>query len=199
MSKEQWNERFSSESFVYGETENEFVNHMHSLIPEHAKVGCFAEGEGRNAVFLARQGCEVTTYDQSTVGLEKTQHLAEKYDVTVRTIEQNLTTNKVPIQQFDAAIMVFGHVPKHEQAFFIQNIIDSVKPGGHIIFEVYSEEQLKYSTGGPGVISSLYNPTDVLSWISDYQCIHFFYGEAERHEGKGHTGQCHVIQVAIKK
>lgn len=199
MSKEHWNQHFSSASFVYGETKNAFVGEMKHIIPEHSKIGCFAEGEGRNAIFLARHGFDVTAYDQSTVGLEKTQQLAKKHNVTVQTIEKNLTNEKVPEQQFAAAIMVFGHVPKQEQAFFIQNIIDSVKPGGHIIFEVYSEAQMNYNTGGPGVIESLYNPTDVLSFISEYQCLHFYYGEAERHEGIRHTGQCHVIQVVIEK
>src|SRR5690625_6874550 len=90
--------------------------------------------------------------------------------------------------------MVFGHVPKQDQPFFIENIIASVKPGGHVLFEVYSEAQLDYQTGGPPSVDMLYHPETVLSWVDPYKCLHFYYGEAERHEGKRHHGRCHVIQ-----
>ncbi|WP_339227413.1 class I SAM-dependent methyltransferase [Oceanobacillus sp. FSL K6-2867] len=199
MSKEHWDKSFSDEDFVYGERENAFIHDMSKIIRDQSKVGCFAEGEGRNAVYLARLGHDVTTYDQSTIGLEKTKILANKNNVDVETVAIDLTSEKVKTNQFDAAIMVFGHVPKENQKFLIKNMIDSVKSGGHIIFEVYSEAQLKYQTGGPRSLDMLYNPVEILDWIKNYKCIHFYYGEAMRHEGKRHVGLGHVIQVAIKK
>lgn len=199
MSKEHWNSSFSDKDFVYGETENEFINKMSNFIPEHSKVGCFAEGEGRNAVYLAKLGHDVTAYDQSLVGLEKTRILASKNNVNVETVEIDLTKEKVGENQFDAAIMVFGHVPKRDQSFFIESMIGAVKTGGYIIFEVYSEAQLEYGTGGPKSVEMLYDPTDILNWIKHYKCLHFYYGEAERNEGKKHIGQGHVIQVVIQK
>lgn len=199
MSKEQWDNHFSDESFVYGERENAFIHDMSERIPERSKIGCFAEGEGRNAVYLAKLGHEVTTFDQSTVGLEKTEKLAGKNNVTVDTVAMDLTKETVESEQFEAAIMVFGHVPKKDQKFLIKNMVDAVKPGGHVMFEVYSEAQLSYQTGGPPSREMLYNPADILEWIKDYTCLHFYYGEAMRNEGKRHTGLGHVIQVMIKK
>jgi len=199
MSKEHWDNSFSDKDFVYGETENEFINHKSNIIRQHSKIGCFAEGEGRNAVYLATLGHDVTAYDQSAVGLEKTNKLASQHNVNVKTAEIDLTKEKVESNQFDAAIMVFGHVPKADQQFLMESMIDSAKPGGHVIFEVYSKDQLAYQTGGPKSIDMLYDPTDILNWINDYKCIHFYYGEAERHEGKRHIGLGHVIQVVIKK
>jgi hypothetical protein len=199
MSKEHWDNSFSDEDFVYGERENVFIHDMSEMIPDHSKVGCFAEGEGRNAVYLAKLGHDVTTYDQSTIGLEKTKTLASKNNVDVETVAIDLTQEEVKPNQFDAAIMVFGHVPKKEQEFLIKNMVNSVKSSGHVIFEVYSEAQLNYQTGGPQSLDMLYNPAEVLDWIKDYKCIHFYYGEAMRHEGKRHVGLGHVIQVAIKK
>src|SRR5699024_11746189 len=80
MSKEHWDNSFSDKDFVYGETENEFINHKSNIIRQHSKIGCFAEGEGRNAVYLATLGHDVTAYDQSAVGLEKTNKLASQQD-----------------------------------------------------------------------------------------------------------------------
>lgn len=199
MSKEHWDNSFSDKDYVYGEQENVFIHEMSDLIPDHSKVGCFAEGEGRNAIYLAKQGHDVTSYDQSTVGLEKTKDLASQNNVDVETKEIDLTKEKVQTDQFDAAIMVFGHVPKQDQPFFIESMMDSVKSGGHVIFEVYSYDQLHYKTGGPPALDMLYDPADILNWIKPYKCIHFYYGEATRSEGKRHVGLGHVIQVAIQK
>ncbi|MGY0691867.1 class I SAM-dependent methyltransferase [Virgibacillus sp. FSP13] len=199
MSKEHWDNSFSDKDFVYGEIENAFINKMSHIITEHSKLGCFAEGEGRNAVYLAKLGHEVTTYDQSTIGLEKTKALAGQNNVNVNTVEIDLTKEKVKKNQYDAAIMVFGHVPKKDQQFLMESMIGSVKSGGYVIFEIYSEAQLAYQTGGPKSVEMLYDPTDILDWIKDYKCIHFYYGEADRNEGKRHIGLGHVIQVVIKK
>ncbi|MCP3738114.1 class I SAM-dependent methyltransferase [Rossellomorea sp. BNER] len=199
MSKEQWNNSFADKDFVYGKSENAFINDKSEIIPSHSKVGCFAEGEGRNAVYLAKLGHDVTAYDQSTIGLEKTKTLASQNNVEVETVEIDLTKEKVKANQYDAAIMVFGHVPKKDQQFLMESMFESVKSGGSIIFEVYSESQLAYQTGGPKSVELLYDPVDVLEWIKNYKCIHFYYGEAERNEGKRHVGLGHVIQVVIKK
>lgn len=199
MSKEHWNNSFSDQDFVYGETANVFIQNMSHLIPDNAKVGCFAEGEGRNAVYLAKAGHDVTSYDQSDIGLKKTKDLAEKNNVQVQTVEMDLTKEKADENQFDAAIMVFGHVPKADQQFLIESMIGSVKSGGYVIFEVYSEEQLAYKTGGPPAHDMLFNPIDILQWTQDHKRIHFYYGEAERHEGKRHHGECHLIQMVMQK
>lgn len=133
------------------------------------------------------------------VGLEKTRTLASQNNVNVETVEIDLTKEKVKENQYDAAIMVFGHVPKRDQQLFIESMIGAVKPGGSIIFEVYSEAQLEYGTGGPKSVEMLYDPVDILNWIKSFKCLHFYYGEAERNEGKKHVGMGHVIQVVIKK
>ncbi|MFS0784720.1 class I SAM-dependent methyltransferase [Bacillus sp. 1P06AnD] len=199
MSKEHWDKSFSDKEFVYGKRENQFLHDMHAVIPADSKVGCFAEGEGRNAVYLAKLGHDVTAFDQSGVGLEKTKRLAAENGVEVETIELDLTEEKVGVDLFDAAVMVFGHVPKQGQPFLFDSMIGSVKKGGYILFEVYSEEQLAYGTGGPGSKEMLYDPIDILNWIKPYKCLHFCYGEVERNEGKRHSGKGHVVQCVIQK
>ncbi|MDQ0352040.1 2-polyprenyl-3-methyl-5-hydroxy-6-metoxy-1,4-benzoquinol methylase [Alkalibacillus filiformis] len=199
MSKEMWNENFSEKKFIYGKEPNEFVKAYSGVIPDGAKVVCFAEGEGRNAVYLAENGYDVSTYDQSEVGLEKTKELAKERQVDVKTNQKDLIKETVEPNLYDAAVMVFGHVPRQNQSFFIQNMIDSVKPGGYIMFEVYSHDQLPYQSGGPKSEELLYHPKEVLDWIEPYKCLHYFYGEAERYEGDRHYGLSHVIQVIIQK
>src|SRR5699024_5305424 len=199
LSKEFWDKSFSDEDFVYGERENLFINHVSELIPKHAKVGCFAEGEGRNAVYLAKLGHDVTSYDQSVAGLDKTKALGSQHKVDVETVEMDVTKESAAENQYDAADMVFGHVPQQDQQLFIVSMIASDKTVGTIIFAEYSYAQMPYQTGGSKSLDMFYNSIDVLHLINDYKCIHFYYGEAERHEGKRHTGTGHVIQVVVRK
>lgn len=199
MVKDQWNKQFSENQYTYGKTVNAFIQEKSNLFPSQSKVACFAEGEGRNAVYLAKQGHTVTAYDVSTVGLNNAKQLAEENDVTITTIEADLLKTKIEKEKYDGAVMVFGHVKNVHQPYFIKNIIDAVKPGGYILIEVYSKNQLDYNTGGPGKEEFLYDPHDMLEWIKPHFCQHFYYGEADRQEGYRHTGIGHVIQIAIKK
>src|SRR5699024_821955 len=108
------------------------------------------------------------------IGLEKTETLALNNNVHVKTVEMDLTHEQVGSNLYDAAIMVFGHVPKQDQPFFINSMIHSVEPGGHIIFEVYSEEQLVYKTGDPPFFGMHSNPIDIRNLIDYYKCSYFY-------------------------
>ncbi|EEL70444.1 Methyltransferase [Bacillus mycoides] len=194
-----WDDRFKSDEYYYGEEPNTFIQEQAFRLANYNKVIAFAEGEGRNAVFLARKGHEVTAIDYSESGLEKTKKLAEKYDVNVHTKKVDLLTDGLPDNEFDAAIMVFGHFHTDNQKMVLNKMIYMIRPGGLIMFEVYSKKQLNYGTGGPKDIDMLYEPIDILTWCEGHEVIHFFNGEQERIEGKGHTGLAHVIQVVIRK
>ena len=194
-----WNERFGGEQYVYGEEPNEFIRSQAFRLQVNKKIVAFAEGEGRNAVFLARQGHDVTALDYALNGLKKTEQLAEQYDVKVKTEQKDLINDPVASEEFDAAIMVFGHFAKKDQKSVFNKLVSTVKPGGLIMLEVYSEDQVRYQTGGPKTEDMLYDPADLLEWTKGYKVLHFFYGEEDRVEGSLHTGKGHVVQVIFKK
>lgn len=194
-----WDERFGSDVFVYGEKPNAFIESQVNLLEGKKKVVAFAEGEGRNAVFLAKQGHDVTAWDYSINGLKKTEQLANQYNVRVKTEQKDLIHDQVVTEEFDVGIMVFGHFPKENQKTVFDKLLSTVKQGGLILFEVYSEEQLRYQTGGPKTIDMLYNPQHLLEWTKGFEVKHFFYGEQNREEGILHTGMAHVIQGILRK
>lgn len=194
-----WHERFGSEEYVYGEEPNLFIKKHSTRLEKGKRVVCFAEGEGRNAVYLARQGHEVTAYDYALNGLKKTEALAQRNEVNITTNQKDLIQDQVPVEEFDAGIMVFGHFSKQDQKTVFDKLVSAVKPGGLVMLEVYSEDQVRYGTGGPKTKDMLYDPADLLHWIKGYKTLHFFYGEEERIEGQLHTGVGHVIQAIIEK
>lgn len=194
-----WHKRFHSEDYYYGEEANVFIQQQAFRLEACQKVIAFAEGEGRNAVFLAQRGHNVTAIDYAESGLLKTKKLAQKHAVHVHTKKVDLLADHVPHEEYDAAIMVFGHFHKDAQKMILTKLKNAVKPGGMIMLEVYSKEQLHYGTGGPPDLDMLYDPTDILAWFEGHKVIHFFYGEQERVEGKAHTGVAHVIQLVARK
>lgn len=193
-----WNERFGLDEYVYGEQPNAFIaEQAHRFKGE--RIVAFAEGEGRNAVFLASQGYRVTSWDYAENGLKKTEKLAERYQVKVETELKDLLHDSVPSEAYDGAFMVFGHFPKANQRTVLDKLLAVVKPGGIVMLEVYSEDQIRYQTGGPKTVDMLYHPVELLAWANDYDVLHFFYGEQKREEGRLHTGVGHVIQVILTK
>ena len=199
MIEDKWNESFGREDFVYGTIANEFIkDHAHQFSTD-SKIACLAEGEGRNAVHLARLGHDVTAYDVSEVGLEKSEKLAQNNNVSIETEKLNLIEENLPHERYDNAILVYGHVHKDDQPKLINNMIQTVKKDGLIMFEVYSTDQINYKTGGPGKTDYLYDPKTILDLIEPYKVLHFYYGETERYEGLRHNGLGHVIQVIIQK
>lgn len=198
MSKAMWDEIFSSETYQYGEAPNQFIYEMVTKKELGGVVACFAEGEGRNANFFASRGADVTAFDQSLVGLEKAHKLAEKNGHSIIIHQCDLVNDVIPYQAFDTAINVFGHVHESEQEAFFNNMINAVKPGGHFLFEVYSEKQIDYKTGGPRNKAILYDPALLFKVIGHHDILHFYCGEAERVEGEKHTGLCHVVQGVIR-
>ncbi|MCY9530312.1 class I SAM-dependent methyltransferase [Paenibacillus alvei] len=193
-----WNERYGSAEYYYGEEPNAFIREQAHHLENCRTIIAFAEGEGRNAIYLARAGHQVTAIDYSENGLNKTEKLAHKYNVRVHTKQANLLTDHIAQQEYDAAIMVFGHFHQREQGLIVNKLKQAVKPGGIIMLEVYSKEQLRYGTGGPPDIDMLYDPAGMLAWCKELEVLHFYYGEQNRVEGKGHTGLAHVIQVIAR-
>ena len=194
-----WNDRYKSDEYFYGETPNVFIKEQAFRLINHNKVIAFAEGEGRNAIFLAKQGHKVTAIDYSEDELEKTKKLAMKHNVEKHKKKVDLLADSLPVDEYDAAIMVFGHFHNDHQKMILDKMIQTIKPGGLIMFEVYSKKQINYGTGGPKDVDMLYDPIDILTWCEKHKVIHFFNGEQERVEGKGHTGLADVIQVVISK
>ncbi|MUT68299.1 bifunctional 2-polyprenyl-6-hydroxyphenol methylase/3-demethylubiquinol 3-O-methyltransferase UbiG [Paenibacillus sp. NEAU-GSW1] len=194
----QWNERFGMNEYIYGEEPNAFIVEQADRF-KGKRIVAFAEGEGRNAVHLARQGYQVTAWDYAENGLKKTEQLAERFHVKVETELKDLLHDAVPSEAYDGAFMIFGHFPKAEQKNVFDKLLAVVKPGGVIVMEVYSEDQLRYQTGGPRTADMLYHPADVLAWTSGCEVLHFFYGEQKREEGRLHTGVGHVIQTVLIK
>jgi hypothetical protein len=194
-----WNTRFQAESYVYGKEPNVFLSEMQKKLNLSGDALAIAEGEGRNAVFLAEQGMNVTAWDYAESGLTKTKRLAEERDVEVQTKLIDLKNAIWEKNQWDELICIFGHFPTELRLKTLQGVKEAVKSGGYYITEVYSLHQIPYNSGGPREVDFLYRPEEFLQTFADWRIVHFFMGEVVRHEGELHNGLAHVIQFAAQK
>ena len=112
-----WNTRYQAENYVYGKEPNVFLEEMQPKLQMKGRALAVAEGEGRNAVFLAEQGMDVTAWDYAESGLEKTGNLGKERGVKVHTELVDLNEVTWKKEQWDEMICIFGHFPKALQNF----------------------------------------------------------------------------------
>ncbi|QHZ47028.1 SAM-dependent methyltransferase [Bacillus sp. NSP9.1] len=194
-----WNTRFQDENYVYGTEPNAFLADSQKKLQLTGDALAIAEGEGRNAVFLAEQGMNVTSWDYAESGLRKTEKLAESRNVAVHTELVDLNEATWIKDQWDEIVCIFGHFPKELRHQTLLGVKEAVKPGGFFVTEVYSTHQIPYKSGGPQDLELLYSPEEFLQIFSDWRIVHFFMGEVVRHEGEFHHGLSHVIQFIGQK
>jgi SAM-dependent methyltransferase len=189
-----WDERYSEPGFTYGTEPNDFLVSVTDRIPR-GKVLSLAEGEGRNAVYLASLGYQVTGVDGSEVGLRKAMDLAAERGVAITTVHADLSTFKIESEQWDGIVACYCHVPSAVRIRLHQAAVQGLKPGGVFVLEAFSKEQLAYGTGGPSSLDMLMTLEDLKRELAGLNFIKAVQMERPVHEGRRHTGLASVIQL----
>lgn len=192
-----WNERYAGEDFAYGTEPNSFLAQNAKLLI--GPVLSLAEGEGRNAVYLASLGLKVHGVDGSEVGLAKAQALAEARGVAIQTEVADLSTYVPPENQYGSVVSIWAHFPSAIRKQLHQRVERSLKPGGIILLEAYAKSQIERDTGGPRNLDMLMSRLDAESEFPN--CEPILSQEIERKvvEGKFHTGLASVVQFIARK
>lgn len=189
-----WDERFSGDDFYYGDRPNDFLRAVAPRIPA-GRVLLLAEGEGRNAVYLAEQGYEVTAVDGSLVALRKAQRLAAARNVTMTTVHADLGDFRVEPGAWEGVVSCYCHLPVEIRAPLHRAVVDGLKPGGLLVLEGFSKEQLAYKSGGPAALELLLSLDELRRELSGLSFVHAVQVEREVLEGLGHTGLASVVQL----
>lgn len=193
-----WNKRYSDPEYVYGTIPNDFLMSVAEQIPR-GQVLSLAEGEGRNAVYLAQLGYKVLAVDSSAVGLAKAQRLAEECDVTIETRVADLADFVIKPDSWDAVVSIFCHLPSGIRSSVHRKVVAGLRPGGMFVLEAYTPLQLKLKTGGPPTSDMLMTLKDLRTELKGLNFIHAQELERDVVEGKYHTGHGAVVQVIAVK
>lgn len=192
-----WNERYSQPGFAYGTEPNAFLVANAALL--RGPVLSLAEGEGRNAVFLAERGLEVLGVDLSEVGLAKARQLAASRNVVVRTQVADLSRYVPEPEHYGAVISISAHLPGSVRARLYPLVQASLKPGGVFLLEAYAKAQLTRNTGGPKDMDLLMDHDDLKEQFHGWDILLAQTTEREVIEGTFHTGSAVVVQFIAQK
>ncbi len=189
-----WNERYNTKDYAYGVDANDFLAEMANHIPQ-GRVLCLAEGQCRNAVFLAKQGYQVIAVDWSQIGLERGRQLAHKNKVEIDTICCDLSKFKIKPKSYSGIVSIFGHLPQQVRAQLYQDAIGGLVSGGVFILEAYTPEQLTLKTGGPKDIKLLASMDTLCAELEGLEFKIARKLKKERYEGKLHCGYGFIVQI----
>lgn len=199
MSAEFWNERYSADDFVYGDAPNEFLASMADRLPKSGRALDIGAGEGRNALFLATRGLSVLAVDQSEVGIQKAQRLAQARGLTLRTHAADLQHFDAEANSFDVVSSIFCHLPAMLRSLVHKRVSTWLKPGALFVLEAYAPDQIDRDTGGPKDPSLLASLEEVLGELVGLKIEHQAALVRNVSEGSFHTGDASVVQVLARK
>jgi len=191
--KEFWNERFSSEEYIYGTEPNQFLKMNLDKIEQKGDILFLADGEGRNSVYAAKTGWNVTAMDYSEKAKIKALKLADKSNVTIDYQISDIREFS-PNKKFDVVAYSFFHLPEELRKATHKKMIDLLKPNGKIIIEAYSQEQMKYDSGGPKNIEVLYTLEQFVEDFQDLEFLYFAQDIDELKESDFHRGKASLIR-----
>lgn len=200
---DRWNERYSKEDFAYGEQPNNYLKEQLAKL----SVGSIlfpAEGEGRNAVYAAKMGWDVSAFDISIEGKNKALRLADTNQVSIDYQVGELQTLNFQAEQFDAIALIYAHFPPEIKSSIHQTLDKYLRKDGIIIFEAFSKNHLDYiakneKVGGPKELAMLFSIEDIKADFKNYEIIELVETVIELNEGVFHNGQGSVIRFVGRK
>lgn len=195
-----WDSRYDQPDFLFGTEPNAYLASHQELFAKGKKALAVADGEGRNSVWLARQGLMVDAFDISSIGVAKAREYARTANVAVnfQVCDCDAWDWQPAAYDYVVAIFVQFAPPEMRQRLFA-NMVRTLKPSGIIVLQGYTPKQLEYKTGGPPEVSHLYTENLLKSSFQELEIIELRSYEAEINEGTQHCGRSALIGMAAKK
>jgi len=195
-----WNSRFQTADFIFGTEPNAWLREHAAVWQPGQRVLCVADGEGRNSVWLARQGLVVDAYDIAEVGVAKARQLAAAQGVSVNYTVADCDGFEHGEARYDGVAAIFVQFADPAlRARMFGNIVRALKPGGVLILQGYTPKQLEYKTGGPPLLSHLYTEDLLREAFAGLKIEVLRSYEAELTEGSQHHGRSALIGLVARK
>jgi len=199
-----WEERFNTPDYVFGTEPAQFLRDHRALLTPGRTVLAVADGEGRNSVFMAECGLDVTAVEYAPSAIAKARRLAEQRGVTVDFRQADLLTDDWPdafaTTPFDmvAGIFIQFTGPEDRAAMF-EGMARCLRPGGLMLLHGYTPKQLDHGTGGPPFVENLYTTALLRDHFPDWKVIEAREYERDVQEGRGHSGLSALIDFIARK
>ena len=170
MDSQEWDQRYAGRGLVWTAEPNRFVvAELQNLAPGRAlDVGA---GEGRNAVWLASRGWQVTAVDFSAVGLDKGRRLAEDQGVAVEWVCADVRGYQPEPASFQLVLVAYLQLRDTELDGVLRRAVTALAPGGVLLVVGHDVTNLTEGTGGPQDPAVLHTPESVARSLRDLTVV----------------------------
>jgi SAM-dependent methyltransferase len=193
-----WDARYTEEGWAFGTDPNDFLREQAGQLPA-GRILCLAEGQGRNAVWLAQRGHDVTAVDQSTVGLRDANRLAAERGVAIATVRADLDDYAIEPDSWQGIVSIYAHVDGALRARVHARVERGLTPGGVFVLEAYRPEQIGRGTGGPPDDDRMVNLERLRRELPSLEFLVTREVEREVLEGHRHRGMSSVVQLVARR
>ncbi len=194
----QWDERYARQEYIYGTEPNSFLKEkLRELKP--GRILFPAEGEGRNAVYAATIGWQADASDQSEEGKKKALQLAKQNNVQINYYIESLDEWNPEPDQYDCIALIFVHLPEELRKRVHQSAIKALKPGGILILEAFTINQLSRTSGGPKMPELLFKNDQLKNDFSKTSELEILETQVILNEGPLHQGVADVFRLTCHK
>lgn len=196
--KDFWDEKYSQYEYLFGiEPDTYLAEKLPNLSP--GKILFPGEGEGRNAVYAAKQGWQVTAFDYSNSAKIKAEKLANINNVNIEYLTLDITEKNFPNDTFDAIAYLFIHFEGEKRKAIHKAINAQLKVGGILILECFSDQQPIQEGKGPRSSSFLYSKANILEDFPNYDVIELTIDNELLKEGPSEMGESSILRFIGKK
>lgn len=195
-----WEDRYATQDdYLFGETPAFVLQENLWLAGDASSALCVADGEGRNSVFLASQGLDVTSFDLSPTAIGRTDSLASKAGVSVEAHVSEWADWDWS-KSFDLTVGIFVQFAGPDQR--PQQFADlraATKPGGRLLLHGFTPKQIEYGTGGPPVVENMYTEDLLAEAFADWNILRLATYERAQESGSAHVGHAALIDLVAEK
>jgi ubiquinone/menaquinone biosynthesis C-methylase UbiE len=198
-----WNQRYALPEYAYGKEPNVFIQQQLDLL-KPGKILFPAEGEGRNAIYAAIKGWDVTAFDISNEAQRKALQLATQQKVSIEYLVGTLDELAMANHYFDAIGLCFAHMPAEHRISWHRSLVKLLKPGGILMLQGFSKahttyQQLNPKAGGPKEVTMLFSKEELQVDFESLQ-IDILQEEVRLlQEGAFHQGESALINLVAHK
>jgi SAM-dependent methyltransferase len=193
-----WDDRYSKQENAYGRQPNDFLMECLSSIPKGNALS-LGEGQGRNAIYLAKSGFNVTAVDSSNVAANQAMQFAKEEQVNIKYTQMNLSSYVIKTAYWQLIISIYCHMPSQIRQPIHQKVVDGLSKGGYFLLESFSPEQIHNQTGGPKNPDMLPSLDTLKAELPGLTFITARQVERDVKEGLHHSGLASVIQILAQK
>lgn len=195
--RDRWQARYQAGPWLFGREPSAWLVGLDPILPRQGRALSLGEGEGRNAVWLAKRGLSVTAVDFAPAALARAGLLAAEACVRLTLIEADITQWRPPAGVFDLVLLMFVQLPPAERIPAHRAAVEALAPGGLLVLEAFAPGP--WRDCGPQTDDARYDPATLRHDFRGLTVLELLSGLAVLGEGEAHRGEASIVRLLARR